>query len=149
MPDLCLYFQVHQPNRLLPSVSASGKSVFPYEDDEMNASILSGVADRCYLPANRLFKRLIAKHEGRFRIAMSISGTAIDQMQRHRPDVLKSFQELVAGGGVELLAETYYHSLAFVHSGREFERQVDLHLEKMEELFHVRPKGLLQHRVDL
>jgi alpha-amylase len=54
--------------------------------------------------------------------------------------VLESFQKLVAAGGVELLAETWYHSLAFLHSNREFDRQVDLHLEKMEELFHVRPR---------
>ena len=106
----------------------------------MNAAILSRVAENCYLPANRMFKRLIDEHGGRFRFALSISGTAIDQMERHRPDVLESFQELVAGGGVELLAETYYHSLAFIHSNKEFDRQVDLHLEKIEELFHVRPR---------
>lgn len=106
----------------------------------MNAAILGRVAERCYLPANRMFKRLIEKHSGRFRMALSISGTAIEQMQRHRPDVLESFQDLVAGGGVELLAETYYHSLAFIHSNKEFDRQVDLHLEKLEEVFQVRPR---------
>lgn len=106
----------------------------------MNAAILGRVADNCYLPANRMFKRLIENHDGRFRMALSISGTAIEQMERHRPDVLESFQDLVAGGGVELLAETYYHSLSFIHSNKEFDRQVDLHLEKMEELFHVRPR---------
>ena len=106
----------------------------------MNAAILGRVSDQCYLPANRMFKRMVEAHAGRFRMALSISGTAIEQMERHRPDVLESFQDLVAGGGVELLAETYYHSLAFVHSNKEFERQVDLHLEKIEELFQVRPR---------
>lgn len=106
----------------------------------MNAAILSRIVENCYLPANRMFKRLIEENEGRFRMALSISGTVIDQMERHRPDALESFQELVAGGGVELLAETYYHSLAFIHSNKEFDRQVDLHLEKIEGIFHVRPR---------
>lgn len=140
MPDTCLYFQVHQPNRLLPRNAARSSDSFAYEDDAMNAAILSRVADNCYLPANRMFKRLIETHAGRFRMALSISGNAIEQMERHRPDVLESFQDLVACGGVELLAETYYHSLSFIHSNKEFDRQVDMHLEKIEELFHVRPR---------
>ena len=61
-------------------------------------------------------------------------------MERHRPDVLESFQDLVRGGGVELLAETYYQPLAFLHSNKEFEHQVDMHLEKLEDLFHIRPR---------
>lgn len=140
MPDICLYFQVHQPNRLHSRASLQDCDALEYEDDAMNAAILGRVAKHSYLPANRMFKRLIAEHEGRFRMALSISGTVIDQMERHRPDVLESFQELVAGGGVELLAETYYHSLAFIHSNKEFDRQVDLHLEKLEDVFHVRPR---------
>lgn len=140
MPDICLYFQVHQPNRLAPHASPRNGTSILREDDALNAAILSQVAENCYLPANRMFKRLIEEHSGRFRIALSLSGTAIEQMERHRPDVLESFRELVAGGGVELLAETYHHSLAFIHSNKEFDRQTDLHLDKIEELFHVRPR---------
>jgi alpha-amylase len=140
MPDACLYFQVHQPNRLIPyDFFRIGEHAY-YEDDGLNAGILNKVAEKCYLPANRMFKQLIREHHGRFRMAMSISGTVIEQLERHRPDVLDSFRELVATGGVELLAETYYHSLAFVHSKKEFERQVDLHLQKLEDVFSVRPR---------
>lgn len=139
LPDACLYFQVHQPSRLLPSGPADDRDL-SREDHPMNAAILDRVAERCYLPANRMFQRMIAKHGGRFRMALSISGTLIDQLKQYRPDVLASFQELVAGGGVELLAETYYHSLAFVYSNKEFERQVDLHLNTLEDLFHIRPR---------
>jgi alpha-amylase len=140
MPDVCLYFQVHQPNRLIPYDFFRIGEHAHYEDDGMNAGILNKVAEKSYLPANRLFKKLIEQSQGRFRMALSISGTAIDQMQRHRPDVIESFQDLVATGGVEILAETHYHSLAFVHSHKEFERQVELHLQKIEELFSVRPR---------
>jgi alpha-amylase len=140
MPDVCLYFQVHQPNRLVPyDFFRIGEHAL-YEDDGMNAAILNKVAEKCYLPANRMFKRLIEENEGRFRMAMSISGTVIEQLEQYRPDVLESFQELVATGGVEILAETYYHSLAFVHSNKEFERQVEMHLEKIGDVFAVRPR---------
>ena len=140
MPDVCLYFQVHQPNRLLPYDFFRIGENATYEDEAMNAEILSKVAENCYLPANRMFKRLIEENEGRLRMALSISGVVIAQMQHYRPDVLESFQELVATGSVELLAETYYHSLAFVHSNKEFDRQVELHLQKLEDVFSVRPR---------
>lgn len=140
MPDICLYFQVHQPNRLVPyDFFQIGEHAF-YEDDGLNSSVLSKVAEKCYLPANRMFLDAIERSGGRFRMALSISGTVIEQMQHHRPDVLESFQRLVATGSVELLAETYYHSLAYVHSKKEFERQVEMHLEKLEEVFAVRPR---------
>jgi alpha-amylase len=140
MPDVCLYFQVHQPYRLLPyDFFRIGENAV-YEDEAMNLEILNKVSEKCYLPANRLFKKLVDENDGRFRMALSISGTLIEQLERHRPDVLASFQELVATGSVELLAETYYHSLSFVHSNKEFDRQVDMHLEKIEEIFHVRPR---------
>jgi len=140
MPHTCLYFQVHQPNRLIPyDFFRIGQHAF-YEDDGLNAEVLSKVAEKCYLPTNALFKRIIEQTHGRFRMTLSISGTVIEQMQHHRPDVLKSFQDLVATGSVELLAETYYHSLAILHSKKEFERQVERHLETLESVFHVRPR---------
>jgi len=140
MPDICLYFQVHQPNRLSPYDFFRIGDNAHYENDALNAEILSKVADNCYLPANRMFQKLIEENGGRFRMALSISGTVIEQMERFRPDVLESFQKLVATGSVELLAETYYHSLSFVHSKREFERQVEMHLDKLEKVFRVRPR---------
>jgi alpha-amylase len=139
MPDVCLYFQVHQPHRLLAD---SGKKSLtpPYEDDALNREILNRVADNCYLPANAMFKKRIEESHGLFRMALSMSGTVIAQFRKFRPDVLESFQELVATGGVELLAETYSHSLAFVYSDKEFHRQVDMHLDLIEECFSVRPR---------
>lgn len=137
MPDVCLYFQVHQPHRLLADPQRLAP---PYEDDALNREILNRVADKCYLPANKMFKKRIEESHGLFRMALSLSGTVIEQFRKFRPDVLESFQELVSTGGVELLAETYYHSLAFVYSDKEFQRQVDMHLDLMEECFSVRPK---------
>lgn len=132
MPDVCLYFQVHQPHRLL--AGSPGK-----RDVRLNREILNRVADKCYLPANEMFRKRIEESQGRFRMAFSITGTVIEQFREFRPDVLGSFQKLVATGGVELLAETYHHSLSFLYSEAEFQRQCDLHLDLMEECFAVRP----------
>lgn len=139
MPDVCLYFQVHQPHRLLAD-SGNKALLPPYEDDALNREILNRVAENCYLPANKMFKKRIEENHGLFRMALSLTGTVIEQFRKFRPDVLESFQELVATGGVELLAETYSHSLAFVYSDKEFQRQTDLHLELIEECFSVRPR---------
>lgn len=140
MPAVCLYFQAHQPNRLLPYDFFRIGEHQHYEDDGLNARILAKVSEKCYLPANRMFLRAIEESDGEFRMALSISGVLIEQLEAYRPDVLESFRELVATGCVELLAETYYHSLAFVHSRREFERQVGMQLDKLDEVFGVVPR---------
>ncbi len=93
------------------------------------------VAERCYLPANALLSNLICKHEGRFRVAFSISGALLDQLKAYRPDVLESFQGLGETGCVEFLNETYYHSLSFLFSRDEFRAQVSRHQRKIKELF--------------
>lgn len=139
MPSVCFYFQVHQPYRLRRySFLELGKNHF-YEDDEKNRAILNKVSDKCYLPANTLMLELIKKYKGKFRISYSISGVALEQFQSFRPDVLKSFQELAKTGCVEFLSETYFHSLSFIFSQKEFKRQVELHRTAIEKHFGVTP----------
>lgn len=138
-PDVCLYFEAHQPNRLKPySFFDIGNNPF-YEDDALNRSILDKVSEKCYLPANAMFKELAERHNGAFKMALGISGVLIEQLEHHRKDVLQSFIDLHATGCVELLAETYYHSLCFRSSGAEFSRQVKLHEQKIQEHFGVTP----------
>ncbi len=140
MPDFCLYFQVHQPNRLKQySFFDIGCEPF-YEDDSLNSQILSEVSDRCYLPANELFLKLIEEEKADTRLTFSISGVLLEQLEHHRPDVLESFQRLVSTGKVELLCETYYHSLAFRASKDEFTRQVELQQAILKRLFNVEPQ---------
>ncbi|NNM28430.1 MAG: alpha-amylase, partial [Akkermansiaceae bacterium] len=111
-----------------------------YENDWLNQEVFEKVAEKSYLPATRLFRELVRETDGRFRLALSFSGLALAQMADYRPDVLEAFQELVGTGAVEVLGETYYHSLASLRSPREFERQVDLHREKVGKLFGVEPR---------
>ena len=140
IPSACLYFQVHQPYRLVEyDFFRIGEHAY-YENDWLNEEVLSKVAEKCYLPVTRLFRRLIEESEGRFRFALSFSGVVLDQMEDFRPDVLEAFQDLVATGAVEVLGETYYHSLASLYSKEEFRRQVALHRARVRSLFACDPR---------
>jgi alpha-amylase len=135
MTAICLYFQVHQPCRLKRYTAFDIGRDHDYEDRGENRRLLEKVAERCYLPANALLSNLIRKHEGRFRVAFSVSGVLLDQLTTYRPDVLESFQRLAETGCVEFLNETYYHSLSFLFSKDEFRAQVGRHRRKIKELF--------------
>ena len=133
MASVCFYFQLHQPFRLRRySVFDTDRNYF---DDLKNAEICRKVAIKCYLPANRTFLETIRMHEGRFRIAYSISGCLLEQLQAYVPEVIDSFHELNATGCVEFLNETYYHSLAFLYSREEFRQQVELHRATIKRFF--------------
>jgi alpha-amylase len=138
MASVCFYFQVHQPYRL------RRYSVFDtdqhYFDDAKNGEILRKIATKCYLPANRVMLETLRIHEGRFRVAYSITGVALEQFEKYAPDVVKSFQDLNATGCVEFLEETYYHSLAFLYSREEFRAQVELHRKKIKDQFGQEPR---------
>ena len=98
------------------------------------------MAEHCYLPANALLLELIKKYEGKFKVAFSITGSAIDQLEMHTPEVIRSFQELAATGNVEFLAETYSHSLASLSEDTdEFEQQVKRHSNAIKQLFGKKP----------
>jgi len=139
MPDICFYFQVHQPYRLRRYRVFDIGTGAGYFDDAANRAILRRVADKCYLPTNRLLADAIRRSDGRFRIAMSLSGVLLDQLEADAPDALASFQELVATGGVELLGETFYHSLSALGDPEEFRAQVELHRAAIERHFGQRP----------
>ncbi len=140
MSAICFYFQVHQPYRLRHyTVFDMGQSHF-YEDDKANGEILQKVARKCYLPMNNLLLDLINQHEGKFKISFSLSGVVMEQLALWAPEVLKSFQDLVKTGSVELLAETYAHSLSALYSPTEFNNQVKMHSDMLEQFFGVKPQ---------
>lgn len=137
--SVCFYFQVHQPFRLRNyNFDQIGIDHY-YENYDQNVEILNKVADKCYLPTNSKILELLMRHKGKFKVAYSISGVALEQFELYRPDVIKSFQALAASGYVEILGETYYHSLSFLYSKDEFNRQVQLHREKVKSLFDFEP----------
>ena len=97
------------------------------------------VADKCYLPANRIILDLIRKHKGKFKVTFSLSGIVINQFRLYAPEVLESFRKLAATGMVEFLAETDSHSLSSLKSRSEFENQVKIHREMIRNFLGVEP----------
>ncbi|MBT3278118.1 MAG: polysaccharide deacetylase family protein [Phycisphaerales bacterium] len=139
MASVVFYFQVHQPFRLRRySVFDSSHNYFC---DESNEEILRKVARKCYLPTNQLMLDCIREHEGRFRISYAITGTLLEQCAQWMPEVLDSFKRLVDTGCVEIIGETYFHSLSFLYDRGEFRHQIQLHSDLMEHHFGVRPKA--------
>lgn len=139
MRSVCFFFQVHQPYRLRTYRFFDIGENHHYYDEYLNRSIINRVAERCYIPMNNLLISLIKEYGNAFKVSLSISGSAIDQMQQYAPAALKSFQELVATGNVELLAETYAHTLVSLKNKEEFKLQVTKHCDKIEALFGQRP----------
>src|SRR5690606_4970734 len=139
---ITLYLHVHQPYRVR-EYSVFDTSIdhnYFYDTDPLsgqnNEKIMHKVAEKSYRPMNALLEKLLHKHP-EFKVSLSISGTFIEQAEAWVPDALESFKRLVATGQVEIVSETYYHSLAFFYTREEFERQVDAHRAKIRELFGV------------
>jgi alpha-amylase len=111
-----------------------------YFDDYQNGAICRKVANKCYLPANRLLLDLVRRFRGKFRIAYSITGVLLEQFQRYTPEVLSTFDALAETGCVEFLAETYYHSLSFLYSRDEFVEQINKHIDTIGYFFGQKPR---------
>lgn len=144
MPAVCCYFEVHQPFRINRfSVFHIGGDVNPYDayfNHDLNRKIFERVANKCYLPTNRLLLDLIKQFNGKFRISFSITGTFMEYCDRYMPEVMESFKELFRTGCVDLIGETYYHSLSGIFDDlSEFEDQVNLHRETLMRRFNCEP----------
>ena len=103
---------------------------------QSNGEIFRKVAEKSYIPMNNLLEKLLKTYP-EFKFSFSITGTFIDQAQQFAPEVLESFKRLVRTGRAEIVAETYYHSLAFFFDREEFEAQVRAHQAKIREVFGV------------
>ncbi len=143
MPAICFYFQVHQPYRVKRySIFNVGHDHNYFDTDEdrlSNEKIFNKVARKSYLPTNKLMLELLNRHP-EFKISYSLSGVFLDQALAYNPEVIESFRRLVDTGRVEILDETYYHSLSFLFSKDEFRHQVKAHRDKVKDLFGVEPK---------
>ncbi len=143
MTSVCFYFQVHQPLRVRKYRIFDVGQNSSYFNDESgtsldNKAIIEKVAGKCYLPANATLLENI-KNNPEFKVSFSISGVALEQFEKYAPEVIESFKNLMNTGNVELLSETYYHSLASIYSEEEFVNQVNLHRKKIQDIFGVTP----------
>ncbi|MBP7834867.1 glycoside hydrolase family 57 protein [Candidatus Saccharibacteria bacterium] len=141
---ICLYLHVHQPFRIKHYTIFDAGDNHEYFDDNTdgaltnNKFIIDKVSEKSYIPTNKVLLDLLNKYP-EFKLSMSISGTVIEQFEKWAPDVLESFKQLFRTGRVEIVAETYHHSLAFFYSRTEFEAQVKMHREKVQSVFGVTP----------
>ena len=142
--SIVLYLHAHQPWRVKPYSVFDAVADHVYFNDESpdtetnNRFIIDKVSEKSYLPTNAVLKDLLLKYPN-FKVSLSITGTLIEQLEVWRPDVLQSFKDIVATGKVEIVAETYYHSLAFFYSRAEFVKQVSKHAQKIQDVFGVMP----------
>ncbi|MDN5275784.1 MAG: alpha-amylase [Candidatus Saccharibacteria bacterium] len=140
--NVVLYLHVHQPLRIRNySVFDTAVSHDYFDDpspdtDRNNERVFRKVADKSYRPMNALLEKLLAEQPD-FRVSFSITGTFLEQAEKWGPDIIESFKRIVNSGRAEIVAETYYHSLAFFYSREEFERQVESHKNKIREVFGV------------
>lgn len=140
MNAICLYFQIHQPFRLKRYRFFDIGNDHYYYDDFANDEIITRMAEKSYLPANKMLLDMINESGKKFKVAFSISGTAIEQFQQYVPEFIDSLKVLVNTGCVEFLSEPYSHSLASLSSPEEFHRQVKMHDNLIYELFGQKPK---------
>ena len=139
MKAICFYFQIHQPFRLKTYRFFNIGNDHYYYDDFANDEIITRIAHRSYLPANQMLLDMINSSNKEFKVAFSISGTALEQLEQYVPEFIESMKELAATGCVEFLSETYAHSLASLKEPEEFVEQVKAHDEKIYQLFGQHP----------
>jgi len=144
MTSICMYFEVHQPMRLNRfSVFNIGDNADApnYFNNKLNHEIFEKVAKKCYLPTNNLLLNLINEFDGKFRISFSLTGTFVEYCERFMPSVIDSFKKLFATGAVDMIEETYFHSLSGLYDDLdEFEEQVMMHRQMIKRLFNYEPK---------
>jgi alpha-amylase len=145
MPSICFYFEVHQPFRLnhfsVFNIGNTKDFYSTYFDQHLNQKIFEKVAKKCYLPTNNLILDLIRKYDGKFRVSYSLTGTFVEYCEKYLPELLDSFKELFKTGAVDLIEETYFHSLSGLYDAlNEFEEQVKMHRQMIRRTFNYKPK---------
>ena len=140
MKSICFYFQIHQPFRLKTYRFFDIGNDHYYYDDFANDDIITRIAQRSYLPANEMLLDMIRSNGKKFKVAFSISGTALEQLEQYVPEFIDSMKELADTGCVEFLSETYAHSLSSLVDPEEFISQVKAHDEKIYQLFGQKPR---------
>jgi alpha-amylase len=139
MPFINLCFRIHQPYSLKAYSTLDVQKTHFYFDEEKTIQQLDELAALCLLPALKLLLKLAEQHKNKFRVSFSISGIMLEQLEKHRPDVLSLLKKLVKNGTAELMGETYSNSLASLYSDREFQRQAEQHSSIVYRLFKTKP----------
>ena len=142
MKTICLYFEIHQNMQLKRYRFFDIGTDHYYYDDYEDERLITDVANRSYMPALEALGEMLKEHPGFFKVAFSLSGVGMEQLEIHAPQVLEKLQELNQTGCVEFLAEPYSHGLASLANEESFAKEVKRQCQKMKEYFGKEPKVL-------
>ena len=142
MKTICLYFEIHKNIQLKRYRFFDIGTDHYYYDDYENERLIADIAERSYMPALNTLLEMIKSNNGAFKVAFSLSGVGIEQLEIHAPQVLEKLQELNQTGCVEFLAEPYSHGLASLANEECFAKEVKRQAQKMKEYFGQEPKVL-------
>ena len=142
MKTICLYFEIHQIIHLKRYRFFDIGTDHYYYDDYENERSISDIAERSYIPALNAISDMIRDNGKAFKVAFSLSGVGIEQLEMHAPQVLEKLQELNNTGCVEFLAEPYSHGLSSLANEETFALDVKKQCQKIEEYFGKKPTVL-------
>lgn len=142
MKTICLYFEIHQIIHLKRYRFFDIGTDHYYYDDYENERSICDIAERSYMPALNALLEMIHNSDKYFKVAFSLSGVGIEQLEMHAPQVLEKLQELNETGCVEFLAEPYSHGLSSLANEETFAADVKKQADKIEEYFGRRPTVL-------
>ena len=142
MKTICLYFEIHQIIHLKRYRFFDIGTDHYYYDDYANETSISNIAENSYIPALKTLIDMARKSEGAFKVALSLSGVGLEQLERYAPQVIDLLQELNGTGCVEFIAEPYSHGLASLAPTGEqsFREEVKRQVDKINQLFGQKPK---------
>ena len=142
MKTICLYFEIHQIIHLKRYRFFDIGTDHYYYDDYENERSISDIAERSYMPALTTLGDMIRENGKYFKVAFSLSGVGMEQLEMHAPQVLEKLQELNETGCVEFLAEPYSHGLSSLVNEEAFAADVKKQCQKIKEYFGQEPKVL-------
>ena len=142
MKTICLYFEIHQITHLKRYRFFDIGTDHYYYDDYENERSINDIANRSYMPALETLLSMLKEHNGAFKVAFSLSGVGMEQLEMHAPQVLTKLQELNETGYVEFLAEPYSHGLSSLANEESFAADVRKQAAKVEEYFGQKPTVL-------
>lgn len=142
MKTICLYFEIHQIIHLKRYRFFDIGTDHYYYDDYANETSITNIAENSYIPALKTLIDMARKSEGAFKVALSLSGVGLEQLERYAPQVIDLLQELNETGCVEFIAEPYSHGLASLAPNGEqsFRDEVKRQVDKINQLFGQKPK---------
>ena len=140
MKNVCFYFNIHQPYRLKRYRFFDIGNDHYYYDDFANDDIITRLAETSYLPMCDTLLEMIADKDCPFKCSISISGTALEQLQLYVPECVDKLRKLAETGSVEFLSGTFAHSLASLEDQEEFLREVKMENDMIFRTLGVKPR---------